>query len=346
MNIFPWQKDAWNNITGMRHRMPHALLLHGRAGTGKVHFATALAQTLLCDTPTEEGLACGSCPSCGWFLQGNHPDFRLLEPEDAADTSSAGESEEGDDQASAKESKSRKKHQIAVHQVRTLTDFFGLSTHRQGLRVVLLHPAESLNPAAANALLKMLEEPPPATLFLMVSHQIQRLLPTLRSRCNKFTMPPPDRPSAEQWLSAQGISSVAHRLAYTGGSPLAVLDSDEEQEMRRESLFALLRQGAKLDPIAAATVFAKEGVMEVVTTLQKWGYDLLQAKLGGKVRYHAQLAASMQEMAKSVSLGTLLGFQHALDDARRLAQHPLNAELQLENLLIQYTHMFQSQGRA
>ncbi|TSA48391.1 MAG: DNA polymerase III subunit delta' [Nitrosomonadales bacterium] len=342
MEIFPWQSELWGSLMSIRQRMPHALLLQGRAGTGKVQFASTLAQSLLCDTPTANGIACGACPSCGWFLQGNHPDFRLLEPEDAADS----DAEDGGEQEGAKETKSRKKHRIAVHQVRALGDFFNLSTHRQGLRIVLLHPAESLNPASANALLKMLEEPPPATLFILVTHQPQLLLPTIRSRCNKVTMPPPSRQMAEQWLAAQGIQDCSQRLAYVGGSPLAAVSSDEETEARRQTLFGLLGQGGKLDPFAASALCSKDGMAEVIASLQKWGYDLLAAKLSRQVRYHVRLAASMQALAKSVDLAKLLGFQRALGEARGYAQHPLNAELQLESLLIQYIRMFPSQSRA
>lgn len=320
----------------MRQRMPHALLLQGRAGTGKAQFASFLAQSLLCDTRSVNDFACGICHSCGWFQQGNHPDFRLLETEDVVD----GETDGNEGQESTKNTKSRKKGQIAVHQVRALGDFFGLSTHRQGLRIVLISPAESLNPAAANALLKMLEEPPPATLFILVSHQPQRLLPTIRSRCNKIVMRTPDKSMAEAWLTTQGVQDAAQRLAYAGGSPLAALVADEEMEGRRQTLFGLLSQGRKLDPIAVAALCSKDGMTDIILALQKWVYDLLRTKLVGDVRYHPLSVVSMQALAKSVDLSRLLGFQRALGEAQKLAQHPLNMELQLESLLIQYTRMF------
>lgn len=326
---------------GMRQRMPHALLLQGRAGIGKTEFARALAQALLCDTPSTDGFACNSCQSCGWFLQGNHPDFRLLEPEDAAEGGSGAGVGDDDERDTSRDIKPRKNNQITVHQVRALSDFFNLSTHRQGLRIILLHPAESLNPASANALLKMLEEPPPATLFVLVSSQPERLLPTIRSRCNKMTMLPPTRRLAEDWLASQGIQDFSQRLAYAGGSPLTAATGDEELELRRQQLIMFLEQGGRLDPLVAAAGCARDGVTEAVIALQKWGYDLLTMKLAGQVRYHQRLAASMQALAKSVDLGRLLDYQRLLGEARKLAQHPLNAELQLENLLIQYIRLFQ-----
>ncbi len=152
-------------------------LLQGRAGIGKLVFAEALAASLLCESPQTDGLACGQCLSCGWLEQGNHPDFRLITPEDKIETDESGAE------------KSKKRNHILVDQIRGIADMVGLSSHRQGMRVVLLHPAEALNLESANALLKMLEEPPAGMVFVLVSHQPQRLLPTIRSRCHKVTMP-------------------------------------------------------------------------------------------------------------------------------------------------------------
>jgi len=317
--------------------MPHALLLYGQPGIGKADFAREFAQSLLCDTPADHGFACGVCTSCSWFQQGGHPDFRLLEPaDDAADSVDANDREEG----VSNDDKPKKKSHITVHQVRKLGDFLNLSTHRHGLHIVLLNPAESLNPSAANALLKMLEEPPPSTLFILVSHQPQRLLPTIHSRCNKISMPPPTRQAAEEWLATQGIQDISQRLAYVGGSPLAAFSSDKEMEDRSKTLFSMLMQGRKLDPLATAMACSKVGVMEFVSALQKWAYDLLALKLIGQARYHAHLGSSMQGLAISVDLAKLLDFQRVLGEARKHVQHPLNTELQMENLLIQYVRIY------
>jgi DNA polymerase-3 subunit delta' len=92
---------------------------------------------------------------------------------------------------------------IKIEQIRNLADFMNISTHRQGLRVVVLYPAEALNTPASNALLKTLEEPPPGTLFLLASNSLDRLLPTILSRCRKFALPMPSHEQALTWLKAQ-----------------------------------------------------------------------------------------------------------------------------------------------
>ncbi len=328
--LYPWQTNVWRQLSEMRQRMPHALLLQGKRGIGKMDFSLHLARSLLCDRPEQDLQPCGGCESCKWFEQDNHPDFRLIEP---------GEVEAGVEDESPSSAKPARKNQISVDKVRELGEFLNLSSHRAGLRIVLLHPAEGLNLASANALLKMLEEPPAGVLFLLVTHQPQRLLPTIRSRCNIIGMPVPMRLDAEAWLTTQGVQNAMQRLAYAGGSPLQALQ-DQVAELRASDLVGHLGQGRRMDPFAAAGFAVKLGVVEVVTLMQKWLYDLYALSLTGQLRYHLNERESLQALAKGVDLHRLLEFQRVLDEARRHALHPLNADLQLESLMIQYSQVF------
>jgi len=186
--IYPWQEGAWQQLHRLRARLPHAILFHGPEGIGKTAFAERFAQSLLCEASAPNGHACGQCASCGWFAQYSHPDFRRVRPE-ALDE---GEGGEGDDASDASDGKKAAKSakapskDIKIDQIRALSDFMNISTHRQGMRVIVLYPAEALNGASANAILKTLEEPPPQTMFLLVSNSLDRLLPTILSRCRKF----------------------------------------------------------------------------------------------------------------------------------------------------------------
>lgn len=313
----------------MKKRMPHAVLLQGRAGTGKLQFAEALAASLLCETPMQGGEACGQCPSCNWLEQGNHPDFRLITPEDKVETDADGTE------------KNKKRNYILVDQVRAIADMVGLSSHRQGSRVVLLSPAEALNLESSNALLKMLEEPPPGMIFLLVSHQPQRLLPTLRSRCHKVTMPMPVRNEVITWLSEQGVADPDFCLAQAGGSPLSALEANES--LRRDDIEGLARQLAeaeKLDVFSMASGLAKFGMSNAVTMLQKWVYDMMSARFYDVVRYFPGRAAALKKLGRHADLSRMLDYQHQLLEARAQANHPLNAELQLEALLLKYAQLF------
>ena len=210
---YPWQEDDWRRIVREFDSLPNAWLLTGPEGIGKVDFAYSLARALLCDTPLEDGRGCGQCESCRWLASGTHPDFRHLCPE-AADEGK----EEGGKSA-------RKLSQIKIEAVREIIEFSQLTAHRHGRRVVLVEPAEKLNLAAANAILKVLEEPPDNTVFLLVADRPQRLLPTIRSRCRKFSLSRPPHEVALAWLKTQGVAHAEAELAWHGGAP--VFEHDE-----------------------------------------------------------------------------------------------------------------------
>ncbi|OYY02427.1 MAG: DNA polymerase III subunit delta' [Mehylophilales bacterium 35-46-6] len=304
--------------------------MYGRAGVGKYDFALNFSQSLLCPNKNETGHACQQCASCHWFSDESHPDFRLITPEqnDSAD----------EDVSSAK--KTKKKTQISVAQIRELSDFLSLSSHQSsGLRIVLIHPAEALNLAAANALLKMLEEPAPDVVFILIAHQLQRLLPTVLSRCQKIKMPIPDQTQALGWLNANGVSNAAQQLAYMEGSPIKVFN-EQADFAHLTQIWGQLALGQKLDPQFVAPLVIAHSVEMGVIAIQKWIYDILAVKLSQQVRYHLQHANALQALAEKVNLGKLFDFQKKTNELRKLATHPLNHELQMESLLVDYTKLF------
>ena len=213
MNIIDLHQDLWNSLRARRERLPHALLFSGQRGIGKFELVRRFAESLLCEKLTATQEACGTCMACGWLAQGNHPDLRLLQPAAMAAeevTPATGEAASGTKKAS---------QQITIDQIRDLDEFLHVGTHRQGVRVVLVYPAEAMNRATANAILKSLEEPIPGTVFLLVSSEPERLLPTIRSRCQAVPVPLPSATRAEAWLQQAGIKDAAHWLALAGGSP-------------------------------------------------------------------------------------------------------------------------------
>lgn len=328
--IYPWQSGIWERLQQESKRLPHALLLYGRAGVGKYDFALNLSQALLCSQPRAEGFACETCSSCNWFKEGNHPDFNQLSPEQESDS----------DEETAPAKKTKKKTQISVSQIRELASFTGLSSHRSdGLRIVLIHPAEALNIASANALLKMLEEPSPGVVFILVSHQIQRLLPTILSRCHKIAMPIPNEADALQWLSEQGVSNPKEQLDYLEGSPIKVMEQQNEFNQLKD-VWRLLAQGEKLQPHVAAPALIANSAESGIIAVQKWLYDLAAMCLSQQIRYHTALSKTFQGLADKVHLNRLIDLQKKADELRKLANHPLNHDLQMESLLLEYTKIF------
>lgn len=330
--IFPWQHAVWAGLIVQRKTLPHAMLLRGPAGIGKLQFAQALSKALLCQQPQADGHACGVCASCGWFAQGSHPDFRLLAPEQ----------DQADEDAPAPAKTTTKKTQISVAQVRELGGFLELSSHHNdGVRIALICPAEGLNVASANALLKMLEEPAPGVIFILVANQVQRLLPTILSRCHKINMPVPDTAQALAWLNIQNVKNAEQQLAYFEGSPIRVL-SEQEQFAQLSEIWKLLALGRRVEPQALAPLLLTQSAENGIIALQKWLYDMLTVKLGLPPKYHMLQARALQALSDKVNLGRLFELQKKTNELRRLATHPLNHELQLESLLSEYSRAFQA----
>ncbi|UGQ48616.1 DNA polymerase III subunit delta' [Massilia endophytica] len=333
-NLYPWQEGPWQQLQQLRARMPHAILFHGAAGTGKADFIEVFAKALLCENVQAEGHACGACASCGWFEQGSHPDYRRIRPEALEDE--PGEGEEGEDKKAAK-SKAPSK-EIKIEQIRSLADFMNISTHRAGLRVVVLYPAEALNMPASNALLKTLEEPPPGTVFLLSSNSLDRLLPTILSRCRKFALPMPDHAQALAWLQAQGVADADSWLREQGGAPLAALAQSETGS--REELDMLLQYLANPSVEAAlktADKMQKVPLSSLVSWQQRWLYDLFSCKLTGNIRYYPRYQRELKGLAGKIHLSRLMAAIKGANERRATSDHPLSPKLFIEDMLLDYT---------
>ncbi|WP_296949639.1 DNA polymerase III subunit delta' [uncultured Massilia sp.] len=336
VKIYPWQQQAWAQLQPMRARLPHALLFHGPAGIGKADFIEAFAQSLLCENVRPDGHACGECASCGWFAQGNHPDYRRVRPEALEDEAPAAEGDEagGDDKKAKSKTASK---DIKIEQVRALADFMNISTHRQGLRVVVLYPAEALNMPASNALLKTLEEPPPGTVFLLASNSLDRLLPTILSRCRKFALALPDHAAALAWLQEQGVQDADGWLREQGGAPLAALAQAETGS--REELDALLQVLAlpAVDTaLRAAERLSKAPLAALVAWQQRWLYDVFSYKLSGTIRYYPRYRRELAALAGRVSTAGLMRAIKSANERRAIADHPLSPKLFVEDMLLDY----------
>jgi len=308
--MHPWNEPILKSLAERAGRLPHALLIHGAQGIGKLALAERIAQLLLCEA--ESGAKpCGRCDGCRWFLAGTHPDFRRLEPESMAKEV---EPEEGD--AAPAKKTAKPSTEIKIEQVRGIADFLNLRSHRGRLRVALVHPAEDMNLNAANALLKGLEEPPAGAMFLLVSHRPAGLLPTIRSRCVAVPVPVPPRKTALEWLLGQGIKGAERWLAYAGGAPLRALD----YAARADTLEALLNSPGLADD--------REGVELLAEALQKIALDRAFAAFGLPSRYQAAAGKVSPATARA-----WLAYARQMGNERLLASHPLNPKLFSADLL-------------
>ncbi|WP_269533807.1 DNA polymerase III subunit delta' [Chitinimonas sp. BJYL2] len=323
--LYPWQETVWQTLLDQHARLPHALLLTGEPGIGKLAFARHLAQWLLCESHADNK-PCGVCDGCRWFLAGNHPDYRELTPAP----------EEEDDEGKVKKKAAA---WISIDQVRDLNSFVYLSAHRAGRRVTLIQPAEALNAAAANALLKTLEEPPAGAVFILVSHQWRRLLPTILSRCRRLPLPLPEREPALAWLAEQGLDDAGSYLAEAGGAPLAAIErADAGMLAQRRAFLAELADPRQLDPLALAERLDKQKteVARVADWLSRWVHDLARLGLAQSVRYYPDEITRLDALASKLDPVRLMRYHDTVIEAKRLANHPLNAKLVFEQLLYAY----------
>ncbi|MCM8594569.1 DNA polymerase III subunit delta' [Accumulibacter sp.] len=335
---------SWAQLQRRRERLPHALLVCGQRGIGKFELALAFAAALLCERPAASGEACGRCLACGWVADGHHPDLRLLQPEalaPATDAAPAGQDGET--------SRKKPSEQITIDQVRGLDDFLHVGTHRQGARVVLLHPAEAMNRATANALLKSLEEPIPSTLFLLVSDEPSQLLPTIRSRCQLVALRRPEAALARRWLDEAGVRDPDRWLALSGGSPLLARDlASTSERALLEAVLAELARGSEVEPLAAAAAVDQAvradkrpaALRRTLDWVQKWLFDLVLAKAGLSPRYFVDQAAALQRVGELADAHRLLAFNRKALEYRLSCRQPVNGRLFLEDFFIAYAQVF------
>jgi DNA polymerase-3 subunit delta' len=315
-----------------RAAWPHALLIHGPPGIGKHALALCFAQALLCESPRPDGLGCGECPGCRYAMAGAHPDLMRLELLHIDEET--GELETQD--------------QIAIDRVRALIDFVALTSHRQRAKVAVIAPAEKMNAAAANALLKTLEEPPAGTYLILVSDQPGRLPATVRSRCRRLAAPMPTPGQARAWLLDRGVADPDTLLAQAAGAPLSAqaLADPEWQTERRAWLeaFGDPRRMSVTDVAARIDAAGKEArrarLAQFIDWLIGWTSDLARVGAGAAARQNPDSALALKAIASRVAPIALFRYHRSLLRQRALIAHPLAPRLVAEALVIDYRGLF------
>lgn len=320
--IYPWLQAQWEHLVQQRDsgRLPHALLLSGPSGIGKAAFGTALAHLLLCHQPLS-GRPCGHCRSCELIASGNHPDRLFLSPEEAGKP-------------------------IRVDQVRELTNVLHSTAQQGGYRIMIMEPAEAMNVAAANALLKTLEEPGQDTLLILVCHQLGQLMPTIRSRCQRIEFTMPKAAESTPWLAQKldmDEDAAAKLLAIAQGAPLAAVEMKQGNllELRRtfmSGLADLLRD--RTDAISLAQKLHKEEMMHLLDWWLSLLSDLVRLQSGAEnpdlnnVDMTKMLSAVAQR-ADRVRIFTLVDRVQSERKSLMLRYNP-NRQLLLEKLMFDW----------
>lgn len=307
VQALPWHDDAFRQLLALQAsaRLGHAWLFAGHPGTGKLTLAIAFAQALFCSAPAG-GRACGACQDCHLFSVGTHPDFRLVQPE---------------------------KKLITVDQIRDTIEFAQNTSRRGGMKVMVFEPAEAMNLNAANALLKLLEEPPQRTLLLLVSHQPGSLLATIRSRCQVLRCGLPPRALAISWLQSQGFSGDAEAaLQRAGGAPLRALAQNDAATQAERQLVLQCLQGlaaGKLQPVEAAKKCEKFNIAATIDYQLACAAELSASAQGARNLQGADLLPLAELLQLTRQPAAFIRLLHRLygelQDARRIATASNNA---------------------
>jgi DNA polymerase-3 subunit delta' len=304
-DMAPWQSRIYTQAAAALDagRLGHALLFCGPAQLGKRAVAERLAQRLLCEHRRADGEPCGECRACHLIAAGTHPDYQFV---------SFIPNKEG----------TRLRTEIVIEQMRDLSQRLTLTPQYGGAQVAIIDPAEAINHAASNALLKTLEEPVPGRYLWLVTAHPARLSATIRSRCQKleFRLPPADEAIA--WLRERGHSQpAAHEAldASRGHPGLA-------HEWLQGNGLALRRE--------VATDLAKvaKGEMAVAETAQRWAAD---DDLDLRLRHAADLAlAEASRLTDPARASSLAAWFDRANRVRDLLRTTVRADLAVVELLL------------
>jgi DNA polymerase-3 subunit delta' len=308
--VYPWLDEQWAFFLRRleNERLAHAILIEGPADNGKLAFACAMASRLLC--LENQPQACGQCRSCNLLTGGAHPDCFDLQPEEGSEV-------------------------IKVDQIRHLIGRLDLTTSISRRKVALVHPAENMNAAAANALLKSLEEPTGDAVLILVSDNPGRLPVTIRSRCQSISVAQPDRSAALDWLERSTGNSTAaadSALQAAGGSPLRAaryLDSPELDAYTqvKQGLATLLGRPASVSMISSQLIELDDG------DLWRW-LSICTAEIARS----GMTGLPLDWLPANINLSgeALLKLQKQADINRQLSSTPVRGDLLLQSWLIKW----------
>jgi DNA polymerase-3 subunit delta' len=308
-----------------QQRFPHALLIHDLPGGGGDELALQAARVALCREPDAP---CGRCRNCLRVDQRQHPDLYWISPIDDA-------------------------RNIAIDQIRQLSEQLAMTSHEGGGSVAILHPADAMLPQAANALLKTLEEPRSGVTIILHTASPARLLPTLLSRCMRLKVRVPAHAEIIEWLRReQGEGDWESVLAVLGDAPLlaATVDARALSELRRDTHRTLeaVRAGAA-EPGEVAARWARQPDYGLrLACVENWITVQIGQELMGAPRSMAQSASKANSETVEVhrerhlpapgaalKIAPLIRLHDSVRELALLAATPLNKSLGVEQLLWQ-----------
>jgi DNA polymerase-3 subunit delta' len=355
--LHPWNRAAVERLVRRGATLPHALLAQGPDGTGKRAFVAHAAAALLCEAP-RDGHACNNCRNCRLLAACAHPDFHVVEPEVETDTGRDLLNAYSRRYAPEKDKKGDRKPSrvIRIDQIRALIESMRGRPQIGSRRVAVVVPAETINVNAANSFLKLLEEPPPDTVFLLVSSAPGRLPATVRSRCVPLVLNRPARAEALAWLRLTDtqITDPEACLDLASGAPvraLAYVRADEPGRVKGiiADLVDLAGLGRRRSDLAACSARWKEaGTENCLGWLEVAIGDMLRLRLAPETRNLRIPAAraDLRRLGERLNSNELVGFLDQVSRGRGLAGGPLDEQLLIEDILAAWLRLTHFESHA
>jgi DNA polymerase III subunit delta' len=318
MKEYPWLKSVWQQLenTKAEKRLAHAMFFSGLPGLGKRELATQFAHGMLCEAG--DGLkACGQCQNCNLLRAGTHPDLIRIEPEEGS-------------------------RSIKIAQIRDLIATAYQTPQIASMKVIVIHPVDKMNTAAMNALLKTLEEPVTNTYLVLLSDNMSKVLPTIRSRCVLYQLKAPETSLAFDFLKQQLPDRDDHAalLSMAFGAPLKAIELAQSdllqlREKWFQSLSGLLNR--KNTIIQCAEPWVKSDTAALLSYLYVWLADVWRLKLGlDDTTMNTDLLPTLKTWSTRLNTKKLPTYLDKLQNDIALIKGPvsLNAQLLLETTLL------------
>ena len=304
----PWLTEIKDQLSGLLSagKCPHALLVHGRAGTGRRQLALWFAETMLGFDPLRVAGAADGDDTEG----ATHPDLCVIQP--------------------LRDKKTQKlKKSIGIDQIREtlISDFLQLTSHGSSGRLVLIWPAERMTLDAANCLLKSLEEPPDGVILVLITESIRKLPATIVSRCQRVRVAVPAREQGLAWLQGEAPGAdLGNLLDFAGGAPLAALDLHRSSFAEAAVQYAQDLRGLEqrqLNPVEVASRWQANADLAL-----RW----LDWRLSRRIRSALEEGSSASQQSIKASFRQMTQIR----ELRRLLNGGINAELSIAGLLMDW----------
>jgi len=324
-SLLPWQQPNWDSLQHYisQQKIPQALLITGRKGVGKQQLAEQFSYALLCQNRQNTGFACGQCNSCLLIAAQTHPDFVTVTPDEPGKA-------------------------IGIGQIRQVNSQLSLKPQYEQYRVLLIYPADQMNNASANAFLKCLEEPGERTVIILITDKPSKLLPTIKSRCQKLHIHTPSKQAVFSWLNQHNVSDN-HEILYSlaQGAPFLAQQYANEQLLKiRSDCFNAWTSIAKQQshPVLVAETWQKLPESSLLFWISSWLIDIIKCAYHANPDYlfNPDLSNTLKDLAKKLDLKRVYKLYDLLLTSRQLADTQINKLLMFEEILIEWAELNRS----